>query len=186
MISGLASPLIVPGPFPAGDLAAALIYRIEQRFPGTYFGVITDCEPWPGTVNVLEPLPLFVMVPPTGDPGTMTPCDEPAVPLTIPGPREVVTAPGVPLDAPKGATWAKEVPIVTAKTTAVPSPILIMSHPPAHQSASGHRARSHGPIWEAKAGAGRPETTQGAGGKPDPDTRLSPPACILTGANRPR
>jgi hypothetical protein len=39
----------------------------------------------------LSPLPLFSIIPLTGEPGIMIDCVAPEVPVTRPGPREVIT-----------------------------------------------------------------------------------------------
>jgi hypothetical protein len=42
----------------------------------------------------LVPLPLFIIMPFTGEPGIMTVCGEPGEPVTRPPPRDVVTLEG--------------------------------------------------------------------------------------------
>jgi hypothetical protein len=58
---------------------------------------------------VLVPLPLFNIIPPTGEPGIMTDCVAPALPVTRPGPREVITPDGAAGDS--GATPVAGAPI---------------------------------------------------------------------------
>jgi hypothetical protein len=45
-------------------------------------------------ITVLVPLPLFSIVPGIAEPGIITDCAEPGLPLTSPGPRDVGTADG--------------------------------------------------------------------------------------------
>jgi hypothetical protein len=51
----------------------------------------------------LVPLPLFIIVPGTADPGVMTVCGEPGDPVTRPGPRDVPTLEDGAMGALEGA-----------------------------------------------------------------------------------
>jgi hypothetical protein len=88
-----------------------------------YRGVGTTPEVWPGTIIVLVPLPLFINVPLTGEPGIMTDSGEPAVPVTRPGPREVVIDDGIVEDD----VCASAVPVITGRANAAASQKLIIS-----------------------------------------------------------
>jgi hypothetical protein len=88
-----------------------------------YRGVGTTPEVWPGTIIVLVPLPLFISVPLTGEPGTMTDSDEPEDPVTRPGPREVVIEDGLSDDA----VCASATPVITVRVIVAANQKLIMS-----------------------------------------------------------
>jgi hypothetical protein len=88
-----------------------------------YRGVGTTPEVWPGTIIVLVPLPLFISVPLTAEPGTMTDSGEPAVPVTRPGPREVVMDKGLAEEA----GCASAGPVITVRATVAANRKLIIS-----------------------------------------------------------
>jgi hypothetical protein len=83
----------------------------------------TAPEAWPGTIIVLVPLPLFISVPLTAEPGTMTDSGEPAVPVTRAGPREVVIEDGLSDDE----VCASAAPVITMRAIVAANQKLIMS-----------------------------------------------------------
>lgn len=95
---------------------------------------------------VLVPLPLFIIVPGTGEPGMMTICGEPGFPVTSAAPRDVVTPDGGTMlgaDVGGGATTiggagrfppgevtcARAAP-ATATRKAIAAHTLVISHVP--------------------------------------------------------
>ena len=85
---------------------------------------------------VLVPLPLSSSMPGMGDPGIMIVCGNPGVPLTRPGPREVVALDGAVMgeggadsDADGGAC-AAAVPISAVTAAAVTKEIFTISCSP--------------------------------------------------------
>ena len=56
-----------------------------------YRGVGTPSDGLPGTMIVLVPLPLLMSVPGMAEPGIVTICGEPGLPVTRPAPRDVLT-----------------------------------------------------------------------------------------------
>jgi hypothetical protein len=93
---------------------------------------------------VLVPLPLFIIIPGTGEPGIMIICGPPGLPVTSPDPRGVVTLGGAttgegdgvwtgawnPGAPPAGGTCAMAGPASAARTVAATSRNLIISLSP--------------------------------------------------------
>jgi hypothetical protein len=79
-----------------------------------YRGVITTSDGLPGMNSVLDPLPLFMSEPATGEPGIITDSIDPGLPVTSAGPRGVMTVDG-PLE---GVVCATAAPIVRVNMAA--------------------------------------------------------------------
>jgi hypothetical protein len=63
----------------------------QQPCSSGHLGVATVCGMPPGTMNVLVPLPLFISMPWPPLPGSVVVSNEPKLPVTMAGPRDVKT-----------------------------------------------------------------------------------------------
>ena len=106
---------------------------LTARGAPNYRGVGTVCEAWPGIIIVLVPLPLFDSEPLAPEPGKTTLAVEPALPVTTPGPRGVITvcdpAPTAedPVTPPEEEVCASAALVDTARATVAVSQKPIMS-----------------------------------------------------------
>jgi hypothetical protein len=121
-----------------------------------HLGFGTTSDVLPGIMIVLVPLPLLMSIPGTAEPGIVTICGDPGLPVTSPAPREVVTpgvgamlgigaattAGGGAMVPPEGGICAWAEPVSAARTVAE-TKNLIISHAPE----TGQGGPSDWRIW---------------------------------------
>jgi hypothetical protein len=96
---------------------------------------VTSWDGPPGTMIELVPLPLFSIMPLTGEPGIMTDCAAPAPPVTRPGAGDVLTLDGpsrMPDDSDDDGgvgDCAHEEPAVRARHVSAANNTRIMAYP---------------------------------------------------------